>query len=205
MISAGEQWRAVLKALCPLILRSEDYDHLISASQRRSGWLGHDGASEERIAQLEERLGVRLPPSYRNFLTFTDGWGPISPFIDRVFSTAEVDWLSELDPDMLSAMAAVTGASVELKRPMRAVQSTMRRQDYDVPRETYDWSIDELAATLKVSEEGDAAMLLLNPRICCEGEWEAWFFAHWLPGAQRYSSFFDLMQDQYRQMRDGVY
>ncbi|WP_052951391.1 SMI1/KNR4 family protein [Devosia soli] len=205
MISAGEQWRAVLESFCPLILRSEDYGHLISASQRCSGWLGHHGASEERIAELEKRLGAPLPPSYRNFLIITDGWGPISPFIDRLFSTDEVDWLSNSEPDMLKAMAAVTGASVELEWPVRAVQSIMQRQDYDVPRETYDWSVDELAATLKISEEGDAAMLLLNPRIQCHGEWEAWFFAHWLPGAQRYPSFFDLVQDQYRQMRDGVY
>ena len=205
MTSAKEQWGEFLETWCPLIMRSADYDHHISASQRSSGWLGSSGASEARIAALENKLGVPLPTSYRNFLTITDGWGPISPFIDRVFSTEEVDWLSELAPDILTAMASVTGASVELKRPRRAAQSIMRRQDYDVPRETYDWSIDELAATLKVSEEGDAAMLLLNPRIRCDGEWEAWFFAHWLPGAQRYPSFFDLMKDHYRQMRDGVY
>ena len=29
-----------------------------------------------------------------------------------------------------------------------------------------------------------------------EGEWEAWFFANWLPGATRYHSFAELMQQE---------
>ncbi len=41
---------------------------------RRAGWLGFPPASEERIQALEERLGHRLPPSYRTFLTVSDGW-----------------------------------------------------------------------------------------------------------------------------------
>jgi hypothetical protein len=27
-----------------------------------------------------------------------------------------------------------------------------------------------------------------------DGEWEALYFAHWIPGAERYSSFWELMQ-----------
>ena len=56
-----------------------------------------------------------------------------------------------------------------------------------------------LRHTLEVSGEGDG-IYLLNPKvITADGEWEAWFFATWLPGARRYRSFWELMQDEYRQ------
>lgn len=46
-----------------------------------------------------------------------------------------------------------------------------------------------------LSDRGDAAILLLNPEVVFEdGEWEAWYFATWLPGAMRFRSFADLMR-----------
>lgn len=45
----------------------------------------------------------------------------------------------------------------------------------------------------------DAAIYLLNPEIIDEnGEWEAWFFADWLPGADRYPSFRSLMESEFQ-------
>jgi hypothetical protein len=39
-------------------------------------------------------------------------------------------------------------------------------------------------------------MILLNPSIVfANGEWEAIFFANWLPGNQRYRSFRDLVME----------
>jgi cell wall assembly regulator SMI1 len=47
-------------------------------------------------------------------------------------------------------------------------------------------------------EEGDSAIYLLNPQVVTsDGEWEAWFFANWLPGARRYRSFWELMQAEH--------
>ena len=39
------------------------------------------------------------------------------------------------------------------------------------------------------------AMYLLNPQVTsADGEWEAFFFAHWVPGVRRFPSFGALMQ-----------
>ena len=59
-----------------------------------TGWLGFPGASEAEIAAAEARLDATLPPSYREFLTTTNGWRQTGPFIDRLWSTHEVVWLS---------------------------------------------------------------------------------------------------------------
>jgi hypothetical protein len=54
---------------------------------------------------------------------------------------------------------------------------------------------------LEISDVGDGIMLL-NPRVVSkEGEWEAWFLASWLPGANRYRSFWDMMQASFRSFR----
>jgi hypothetical protein len=55
-----------------------------------------------------------------------------------------------------------------------------------------------------ISDVADG-VLLLNPEVVSDdGEWEAWFFAAWLPGATRYRSFWDLMhgeRERYRSLR----
>ncbi len=44
-----------------------------------------------------------------------------------------------------------------------------------------------------------SAIYLLNPQVVTEeGEWEAWFFANWLPGAARYRSFQEMMEAEYQ-------
>lgn len=46
-----------------------------------------------------------------------------------------------------------------------------------------------------ISAVGDSAVYLLNPEVRTpSGEWEAWFFANWNPGACRYRSFWEMMQ-----------
>src|SRR5262245_33718614 len=59
-----------------------------------SGWLGYPGATEEQLVQLETLLGARLPPSYREFLAFSNGWREIDHFVSRLLSTDEVEWLA---------------------------------------------------------------------------------------------------------------
>jgi hypothetical protein len=54
-----------------------------------------------------------------------------------------------------------------------------------------------LPTALQVSavEHAGTAVYLLNPKVVgADGEWEAFFFAHWVPGVQRYPSFRALME-----------
>jgi cell wall assembly regulator SMI1 len=58
-----------------------------------SGWLGYPGASEAELRATESRLGVRLPPSYREFLSVSNGWRLFSEFIPQLWSTQQIEWL----------------------------------------------------------------------------------------------------------------
>lgn len=152
-------------------------------------WLGYPPASTSTIADLESRLGLKLPPSYRAFLEVTNGWGRLDSFIGRLRPASEVDWFVR-ENEQWAEVYADTKSKVD--------------DDYL----TYNDAGMELSLcgaharyVVQVADVGDGVMLL-NPLIQSQdGEWEAWFFAHWVPGARRYPSFAHLMLATYRSMR----
>ncbi len=146
-------------------------------------WLGEPGASEELIEAAEHRLGVRLPPSYRQFLAEANGYRKLGVFIYRLFGTAEIDWFHNLNPDWIEAYQIGEDSSPE--------------EHLRDPSDTGRFRTAYLSSCLQISEEGDSAVVLLNPEVVTqEGEWEAWFFANWLPGARRYHSFREYMESE---------
>jgi hypothetical protein len=150
----------------------------VSGDVVRAGWLGEPGATEEQIRAAEERIGTKLPPSYREFLGEANGFREINPFFTRLFQATEIGWFRSLDPDWIEAFQPRDGDDVSPEDHLRdPLNSVMFRSSY-------------LSSCLQISENGDGAVVLLNPEVMTpEGEWETWFFANWLPGAERYRSF----------------
>ncbi|MEE4591550.1 discoidin domain-containing protein [Streptomyces sp. DSM 41524] len=169
-----EQWRSCLAEYSATILRVADEDELseVDDEQRAAGWLGFEGADEESVLALEERLGTRLPPSYRTFLSASDGWLNISPFMWRMRPAKTVGWLREADPETWSVIRGGEG------------------EDWD------DTAFMDRA--LLVSEEGDAQHWLLDPADVSEdGEWAAYIWASWYPAlGDRHASFAELVVEE---------
>jgi HEAT repeat protein len=176
-------WKDLLTQWSEEIIESGEFEDELTPEVATSGWLGYPAATEEEIAAAEARLGTAFPPSYREFLQITNGWRMTTGFIERLRPAAEVQWFSSEDRATIDAWMSAGGSDA-------------------VPDEDYlvygDEAIQPLRAeylqtALAVSEYGDG-IYLLNPQIVTpEAEWEAWFFAHWVPGADRYRSFWDLM------------
>ncbi|MBB6348192.1 hypothetical protein FHU36_004737 [Nonomuraea muscovyensis] len=148
------------------------------------------GASEDRIARLEERLGTRLPPSYRAFLHLADGWGE-----GTLRASDEVGWLRDLDPHVAATGSEDDGYAIP----------SASDEDYFVygdEQDTVFYRPEYLPGTLLIGEFDDG-VYLLNPHVTTpEEEWEAWYLAPWLPGAQRFRSFWDLMNDEFERFAD---
>ncbi|MFG2091852.1 MULTISPECIES: SMI1/KNR4 family protein [unclassified Spirillospora] len=160
-----EQWRRYLAEYSAEVLRvaPEDELHEVSDLQRSAGWLGFDGAGEGRLAVLEQRLGVRLPQSYRSFLAASDGWLNIGPFMWTMRTSGEVGWLRDADAGLWEIL-----------------------RENATPEETA--LVDR---ALLVSGDGDAQYWLLDPGdVSAAGEWAAYVWASWYPGlGDRYDSF----------------
>src|SRR6185437_10856375 len=54
--------------------------------------------------RAERRLGVKLPPSYRSFLSMSNGWSPFGSFIERMLPIQEVERFRTAEPETVSAL-----------------------------------------------------------------------------------------------------
>ncbi|MFI1582590.1 SMI1/KNR4 family protein [Embleya sp. NPDC020630] len=160
----------------------------------RDTWLGFAPADETDIAGAEARLGRRLPPSLREFLLVTDGWRDAGNFVYRLAGSAELEWLRDTDD----------------RHWIEAWEDLVEDEgDEDSGGEEGDDEDDEdaftlqeakiLARSLRLSLEGDSAIMLLDPEDVDEdGEWAGYWLASWSgEGPQRYGSFHALMHRQW--------
>src|SRR5262249_39708613 len=136
---------------------------------REAGWCGQPPASESEIQSAETRLGIVLPPSYREFLKLTNGWSVFDDFFGRLWSVEEIGWVRVLYPDRADS------AIREWERRGRPTTPDATYFDYERWGDTGDHRDEHLPDCLVIAEGVDAELLLLNPRaITVNNEWEAW-------------------------------
>ncbi|MBM7055328.1 SMI1/KNR4 family protein [Streptomyces durocortorensis] len=146
---------------------------------RRDRWLGFPAAPEERIAALEERLGRRMPPSYREFLAVSDGWRHAGGFITLLAGTAEARWHNDA-----SGLAAMFEEYLD---------------EDPTPEELRDVAVWRRGLQLDV--ESDAMSVVLDPGDVDEnGEWAVYTWAGWRAAPpQRFPDFATFMRDMHRE------
>lgn len=149
---------------------------------RRARWLGFAPASGARITALEERLGHRLPPSYRAFLEVSDGWRHAGGFVWLLAGTEQARWYEDT-----------------------AGLGEMYQEDLDEdssPEQVLLAGMWERA--LQLDAESDITHVLLDPAdVDDDGEWTVYYYQGW-GGDQprRYASFREFMEAMYRQFHN---
>ncbi|MFF0566061.1 SMI1/KNR4 family protein [Streptomyces sp. NPDC004041] len=151
---------------------------------RRERWLGFPAASEERIAALEERLGRRLPPSYREFLAVSDGWRHAGGFITLLAGTADACWHRDA-----SGLAEMFEGFLD---------------DDPSPEELRDVAVWRRGLQLDV--QSDATRVVLDPGDVDEdGEWAVYTWASWLAAPPRrfpdFAAFMRAMHGEFHRLR----
>jgi hypothetical protein len=173
-----------------------DFLEKIASALRSTEWPGDVGASEDELTAAEARLKVKLPPSYRAFLSSSNGWRQASQSVPVLRPVKGIRWFIKAHRDWVQAYTD----------PMQNAEPVLPAEEdyFDYSKaDCVTFDVKHLAHTLCVSEVGDSAVLLLNPMVVWpDGEWEAWFFANWLPGATRYRSFADWMVRQLTELVD---
>ncbi|MGW7202579.1 SMI1/KNR4 family protein [Streptomyces sp. NPDC054837] len=141
--------------------------------------LGRPGADEAVIAAAEERLGRRLPASYREFLAVSDGWHvDQTAGVYQLGGAADIDWFR--DPyDMTPLYEENLG---------------------DNPREEDVLLAGMWQRALRLETDSDMSYALLDPGDTDQdGEWALYLYKGWggeLP--DRYPSFRAYMEAMYR-------
>lgn len=191
------QWSQEVLAL----VRSGKEPTAMESEVLRSQYQGFPGATDREIAAAEARLGVTLPPSYKAFLKASNGWRQIAMDADdgKMFPVEQIDWFREKYPESIRNWTLSTPASILFPVPDDKYFVYGPEQDPVNMRNEY------LKDALCISEQIDAAVYLLNPKVVTkDGEWEAWFFGYKLPGANRYRSFKEMMEAEYPRILDGL-
>ena len=144
-------------------------------------------ASEDQLTETEARLKIKLPPSYRTFLSACNGWKFASDMTPIIRPVEKIRWFRKEHKDWYEAFQM----SVE---PL----SVMEKDYFDYAnQDCAEFEIKHLAQALCITEIGDDAVVLLNPMVIWpDGEWETWFFSNSNPGATRYRSFASWMCEE---------
>lgn len=150
-----------------------------------SEWLGYPGASEEQIVAAETRLGKTLPPSYRNFLKVTNGWR-YYPGILELRSVEKIDWFCVENQEWIDIWHGDC--------PEYASDEDYFNYEYNWWRWAQPMRTKYLQTALQISDDEDSEVVLLNPKIIHNHEWEAWLFSCHVPGIKRYRSFAEMLQ-----------
>ncbi|MFB7330699.1 SMI1/KNR4 family protein [Streptomyces adustus] len=141
--------------------------------------LGAPGADAAAIAEAEQRLGRRLPPSYREFLAVSDGWHvDQTAGVYQLGGAADIDWFR--DPYGMTAM----------------YQEGLG----DDPREEDVRLAGMWERALRLETDSDMSYALLDPGDCDEdGEWALYVYKGWSGEfPDRYPSFRAYMEAMYR-------
>lgn len=147
-------------------------------------------AAEDEIAAAEDRLGVRLPPSYREFLLVSDGayadvWGPVLAEWQRPGPTGafgflpvrETGWLRDTDP----AIAEIWAESSD--EPGQPTQTDCA--------EIWPWT--PMARGLRIATDHAPGTMCLVPFDGLE-EWQLWIIAK--ETSEAYRSFRSMLEYQ---------
>jgi hypothetical protein len=166
----------------------EDDELKLSQEIVDQSWLGYDGATEAQLLKLEDKIGTALPTSYREFLKTTNGWRACDWSGMRLFGTEEIDWLLRIDPFIINHWKPHTDERPSVPDDKYFIYG--KRQDSVWYRAEY---LQNALSISTQSNEGDV-YLLIPDVITDDGEWEAWHLGYKIPGANRYRSFYELME-----------
>jgi hypothetical protein len=212
-------WDVFLRRWSQAILESMDGSdrQLLPPEVIESGWLGYPGAREADLQRAEIRLGVKLPPSYRAFLQVSNGWRQTAKPGDgsnhRLWSCEALDRFIVRHPQWIKSFG--NGQDLTPLSPEDSLDDLddawqpvgISDEEYYVYGEDQDPTklrLEYLPTALEISDVGLDSIYLLNPQVVtAAGEWEAWFLADYLGGADRYPSFQALMEAEYQNFLDG--
>jgi HEAT repeat protein len=192
--AADLDWKSLLSAWSQDLLTTQLAERLEPPLEREE-WLGFARATEDEIEAAERRLGLKLPPSYRKFLKESNGWRDTCSFIHHVRPIGRVELFSVENEHWVECYGEQYAAMIEdWEEPEDEDNSYF---DYSNSGSAANHRPAHMQSLIQISDVGDGVYLLNPEAVTPDGEWEAWFFANWVPGAQRYPSFAHLMVHEY--------
>lgn len=140
-------------------------------------------ASLEIIEQREKFLKIKLPPSYKEFLLISNGFGVVWTCLNNLLPIEKVDWSKNTESRW----------SLDMFQDEPVTVSDEQYFYYESDQDTVLSRTSYIVESLKISEWYDGLCLFLNPMVKFGDEWEVLEYATWHPGIRRFKSFKDYL------------
>jgi hypothetical protein len=150
-------------------------------------WLGRAGATPDEIRNLEQKLSEVLPPSYKQFLEFSNGWSILSHAVGDICSTQTTDFCKNAEPEKYQLyLDGWLGEEASYGREIKELNKK------DVP----------LDLLVKISNPVmDACTVYMHLGIKTNDEAEIWVVETYNELTTVYPSFWDFLQATYQSFK----
>jgi hypothetical protein len=152
----------ILQNISKKAILLNDFD--FSDEQIKSNWLGVVGAKDNEIAVAEEKLKIKLPDDYIDFLKISNGFSQTSTISCSFLSVDKIDYFKKLEEDLVE----IWNKNEDLKEVGEA-----------------------LASSIMIGGLNEEQQFLLIPPKTKSEKWGYWKFANWIPGEEKYLSLKD--------------
>lgn len=151
------QMEKILKEISIKAIELGHYNSYLNQNQLDSVWIGYEPATVKQIDSLEQRLNIKLPQDYKDFLLLTNGFHAASSVEPSFSNINAIDFLMNVDPEL-----------------------------YEIWKIGNPEVGEKLKTAIKVGGFDEEQYFFLIPPSNENSNWEYWFFAAWAPGEAVY-------------------
>jgi hypothetical protein len=101
----NEMMKNLLIDISEKAIKSEDFN--FTSEQIENNWLGNIPASEKQISDAENKLGVKFPEDYKEFLKITNGFSAPNDVEPSFENIENIDYLKNVDEFTIEAYGLV--------------------------------------------------------------------------------------------------
>jgi hypothetical protein len=133
------------------------------------------------IIELEKRFEIKLPRSYKEYMMANGTNLLLDSVFGKLFNLGNIDYFKVLSNEFYLSW---TRDNIDVDDTLYFI--------YGDGQESYNYRTKYFHNSIQISELFDGAVVLINPNIKFEDEYEIMALANWLPGVARFKSFNDL-------------
>lgn len=157
-------------------------DITFSKEQIDTEWLGNPSATEEDIEIAEQRLNVKLPSDYIDFLKICNGFQASTFVFSTFLPVNEIGYLKDLDEDTVETWCEIDEFDDNNLNEMKT----------------------NLARSILIGGLNEEQYALLIPPKRIGDKWGYWIFASWIPGEEVLDNFVDYFNGQLNVLQSEI-
>lgn len=150
--------KKILEAISLEMIRLDEFHY--PEKQLQAKWFGNEPATTDAIEKAEERLQVKFPEDYKEFLSITNGFHAFSDVEPTFHMVDYIDYLKNMDAELIKIWEETGNEDLA----------------------------HVLAQSILVAGFEEEQQFLIIPPSDTYKDWRYWKFAAWFPGEEPFDN-----------------